>query len=187
MFLPSFLPSAQYKVSTCNIKVLIRRPRPPPFATAAAYCSNRVCDSHSCSESMNVGSVEACAAAVESNPNCGKYFSYNSIPVDGVQSCDCVPPGSDCGTTSYTGDGDYNTYSIAPFHCPDADFPYPSTCADNICYNTAVYAECGVNPGPSVWCCLNNTTCPSSVQNMCDPAPTPGKTTSSFLPTFLLS
>ena len=77
----------------------------PGLATADAYCSNRVCAGHSCSESMNVGSIEACAAAVEANPNCGIHFSYG----DG-QYCDCVPPGSDCGTLSFDG---YNTYTIS--------------------------------------------------------------------------
>ena len=41
--------------------------------------------------------------------------------------------------------------------CPNPNFPYPSTCASSqgysICYNSAQYALCGTNPGPSSWCC----------------------------------
>ena len=54
------------------------------------------------------------------------------------------------------------------FKCPNPNFPYPSTCADNICYNSPTYAECGWNPGPSVWCCNHlEGSCPKNMQYPC--------------------
>jgi len=60
-----------------------------------------------------------------------------------------------------------------PLRCTDPSFPFPSQCADNICYSTETYAACGNNPGPSSWCCSHGD-CPGNTAQRCrDEPPSP--------------
>ena len=62
-----------------------------------AFCSNRICAGADCTSPQGLGSHKAnslqdCAAAVKSDPNCGNGFSYGSSD----KYCDCPPVGEPC-------------------------------------------------------------------------------------------
>jgi len=56
--------------------------------------------------------------------------------------------------------GETVAYCHMKEHCTDSRFPFPSTCADNVCYSEYQYASCGSNPGV-----LDHRTRPTRVVN----------------------